>query len=65
MVAEKQSRTISIEDAARELGIGRSLAYQLARRGELPGVIKLGNRFVISRASLERLLNGTEKWPMK
>jgi excisionase family DNA binding protein len=61
---EEQPRTISIEAAAKELGIGRSLAYQLARSGELPGVIKLGNRYVISRAALDRLLDGGLGAPM-
>ena len=48
--------TVSVEDAARALGIGRSLAYDLARRGELPGVIRLGHRFVVSQAALRRTL---------
>jgi excisionase family DNA binding protein len=46
---EVKPRTISVEDAARELGIGRQLAYQLARSGELPGVMRLGHRFVVVR----------------
>jgi excisionase family DNA binding protein len=59
VVTKEQPRTISIEAAARELGIGRGLAYQLARSGELPGVIKLGSkRLVVIRAELERLLEG-------
>ena len=41
------------------LGISKNLAYSLARRGELPGVIQLGQkRMVVSRAAIERLLNG-------
>ena len=49
-------RTVTVEQAARELGIGRGHAYELARRGELPGVIRLGRRFVVSRAALDRAL---------
>ncbi len=51
-------RTLTISEAAKALGIGRSLAYDLARRGLLPGVIKLGGRYVVSAAALERALNG-------
>jgi excisionase family DNA binding protein len=49
------SRTMSVEEAARELGIGRQHAYKLARSGELPGVIKLGTRYVVSRERLARV----------
>jgi excisionase family DNA binding protein len=55
---ETKPRTISVEDAARELGIGRQLAYQLARTGELPGVIRLGHRFLVARERLDAVLRG-------
>jgi len=48
---------LSVEEAAGLLGISRSLAYELAARGELP-VLRLGRRIVIPRAGLERLLDG-------
>ena len=50
--------TISVEAAAKQLGIGRTLAYELARSGNLPGAIKLGGRIVVSRLKLERAING-------
>lgn len=51
--------TFTIKEAAAKLGISKNLAYELARRGELPGVIKLGKkRMVISRVKIERLLLG-------
>jgi excisionase family DNA binding protein len=51
--------TMSVDEAAARLGIGRSLAYELARTGELPGVLRLGRkRFVVSRSQLERTLDG-------
>jgi len=40
--------TMSVEEAARRLGIGRTLAYELSARGELPGAIRLGRRFVVA-----------------
>lgn len=52
--------TYSIKEAAAMLGISKNLAYQLAREGTLPGVIRLGaKRLVVSRAQLETLLHGT------
>lgn len=49
-------RVCNVEDAAKELGIGRSLGYQLARTGELPGVRRLGNRYLVSRVELDAYL---------
>jgi excisionase family DNA binding protein len=47
--------TISVEDAARLLGISRGLAYEAARRGDLP-VIRLGRRLLVPRARLLELV---------
>jgi excisionase family DNA binding protein len=47
--------TMSVTEAAATLGIGRTLAYELARNGELP-TIRLGRRLVVPRRALERLL---------
>lgn len=47
--------TLSIEEAAHVLGIGRGLAYELARTGQLP-VLRLGRRIVVPRAQLETML---------
>lgn len=51
-----QSETTSVEDACKRLGISRTLGYELARRGELPGAIRLGGRYVVSRVALDRVL---------
>ncbi len=48
--------TLTVPEAGRLLGLSRGGAYELARRGELPGVIRLGKRLVVSKAALERLL---------
>lgn len=55
-VQATECKTVTVEEAAELLGIGRSLAYELARSGELPGVIKLGHRYVVSRTALFRAL---------
>jgi len=53
--------TVNIKTAAAMLGISKNLAYDLARRGELPGAIRLGpKRIVVSRAQLEKLLSGKD-----
>lgn len=54
-----QPETTSIEVAARRIGLGRSLAYQLAREGRFPcRVIRAGRRLLVPTAALERLLAG-------
>ena len=58
VATKPESQTITVEQAAALLGIGRGLAYELAKRGELPGVLKLGGRYVVSRQRLELTLAG-------
>lgn len=59
MTGNYERLTLSVGEAAAMLGISRNLAYDLARRGELPGLIKLGQkRLVVSRLAIERLLEG-------
>lgn len=53
--ANDERRTLSVEEAALALGIGRGLAYQLARSGQLP-VLRLGRKLLVPRAALDRLL---------
>ena len=48
-------RTMTIEQAAVQLGIGRSLAYEAARRGEIP-TIRIGRKLLVPIEQLERLL---------
>jgi excisionase family DNA binding protein len=47
--------TLSVEEAARLLGIGRNLCYDRVKTGEIP-VIKIGRRLLVPRHALERLL---------
>ena len=51
--------TISVEDAARLLGISRGLAYEAVRRGEIP-VIRLGRRLLVPRLRLLELVGSPE-----
>jgi len=53
--------TVTVEEAARLLGIGRSLAYEAVRNGSFPvPIIRVGARYLIPRAALERLLMGED-----
>lgn len=42
---------LRVEEAAALLGIGRDLAYRLARSGEIPAV-RLGRRLLVPRQAL-------------
>ena len=51
---------ISIPQAAERLGISKDLAYDLARRGQLPGAIQLGRPWRVSLIRLNTALHGPE-----
>ncbi len=65
---ELLSLPVSVElwpTAARALGIGRTTAYELARRDELPvPVLRLGSRYRVNRADLLRALGVTDGEPV-
>jgi len=51
--------TVSVEEASKMLGISRNLGYKLARQGQLPGVLSLGQkRLVVKKEVLEKILKG-------
>ncbi|MBK9165835.1 MAG: helix-turn-helix domain-containing protein [Bryobacterales bacterium] len=54
-----QKQTVSVEEFAAVMGIGRNLAYRSVERGDVRAV-KIGKRIVIPRAEVERLLNGAQ-----
>lgn len=51
-------QTVRVEQAARILGIGRSSAWAAVRRGDMPGVIRIGGSVRISKPALEAMLRG-------
>jgi excisionase family DNA binding protein len=53
-----ERQTMSIEEAARLLGIGRNNAYLAARNGEIP-IIKIGKRILVLKEPLKRMLEGS------
>lgn len=49
--------TMTVEEAAEALGIGRSLAYKMARDGRLP-TVRLGRRLLVPVSRLDDMLRG-------
>ena len=49
-------KTYTVHEAAEILGIGRTAAYDAARRGELP-CVRVGGRVLVPRAALARMLD--------
>lgn len=54
-----ERKTISVAEAGQVLGIGRSAAYEAARRGQLP-TIKIGRRLLVPITLLDHLLAGSK-----
>lgn len=51
--------TLSLTEAAKVLGIHRSTAWELYKRGEFPvPVLKLGRRLRVTKLQLQRYLMG-------
>lgn len=58
---DNERLTLSVKEAGAMLGISKNLAYELVKRGEMPGAIRLGQkRIVISRVQIEQLLKGKQ-----
>lgn len=56
----EQAKTLSIEEASAELGIGRTLGYELAKSGRFPvRVLRLGRLYRVPAGELRRLLGET------
>ncbi len=52
---QEERVTFTVEETAKLLGIGRQLAYDRVKTGEIP-VIKIGRRLLVPRRALEKLL---------
>jgi excisionase family DNA binding protein len=53
---EGPSSVLTVEEAAAMLRIGRTAAYDAARRGDLP-TIRIGRRIRVPRRALEKMLD--------
>ncbi len=61
MAEPSASRTVTIEEACRRLGLGRTTGYALAQTGQFPArAFKVGRLWRVSTRSLDRLIEGDE-----
>ncbi len=60
MLIAADPNVLSVPQAADRLGISKDLAYELARRGELPGAFRLGRRWRVSAVRLALAIHGSE-----
>jgi excisionase family DNA binding protein len=58
--AAERSPTMSVDDAADMLGVGRNQAYAATKAGQIPA-IRVGKRWLVLRLPLERMLRGEGK----
>ena len=54
-MADTTSKTISVPEAGRILGIGRDASYQAVKTGQIP-VIRIGKLLRVPVAAMERML---------
>ena len=54
--------TLSVEETAEVLGIGRNSAYEGVRTGQIPS-IRIGKRILVPRIALERILENAGSQP--
>ncbi|MCJ7425965.1 MAG: helix-turn-helix domain-containing protein [Dehalococcoidales bacterium] len=52
---DERRATLTVTETAKLLGIGRQLAYEGVKTGQIP-VIKVGRRLLVPRAAVEKLL---------
>lgn len=62
MSTNERAKVLTVEEAGRWLGIGRSAAYDAIQRNELPH-IRIGRRIVVPIKALERLLEAGRSDP--
>jgi excisionase family DNA binding protein len=56
VMANGEKLVYTVEEAGRLLDLGRSGAYEAARRGDLP-TIRIGRRLLVPKSALDRLLS--------
>lgn len=54
--------TLSVEEAGKILGVGRTVSYRLARQGDIAGapVLRIGKQLRVPVRGLERVLEGMQ-----
>ncbi len=59
MTRKIEKLTLTVDEAAKALGLSRNSCYQAAETGAIPS-IRIGKRILIPRFALERLLAGAD-----
>jgi excisionase family DNA binding protein len=57
---KEKKKVLTPEEVAKELNVSRNLIYRQLRAGVIPH-LKLGDLYLISRATLEKLLSGESR----
>jgi predicted DNA-binding transcriptional regulator AlpA len=57
--------TLTVPAAGKRLGLSRGASYDAANRGDLPGLIRIGRRLMVSKVALERALENGWRPPDK
>ncbi len=54
-MVDTNRKTITVREAADQLGLGRNTAYEAVKRGEIP-TVKIGRRLLVPRDAIDRIL---------
>ena len=54
---KEEKRVLTPEEVAEVLNVSRNLVYRQLRTGAIPH-LKLGDKYLVSRATLEKLISG-------
>ena len=55
VIADDDRLVLTIEEAGKLLGLGRSGTYEAARRGDIP-TLRIGSRILVPKVALLKLL---------
>ena len=58
VIADDDRLVLTIEEAGKLLGLGRSGTYEAARRGDIP-TLRIGSRILVPKVALLKLLEET------
>ena len=60
VIADDDRLVLTIEEAGKLLGLGRSGTYEAARRGDIP-TLRIGSRISVPKVALLKLLEETSR----
>ena len=60
VIADDDRLVLTIEEAGKLLGLGRSGTYEAARRGDIP-TLRIGSRILLPKVALLKLLEETAR----